>query len=152
MAHRLSCSAACGISLDQWLNPCFLHWQMDSLPLSHQGSPTLCICIITLVNTIVYLYLYRQISSCRVLSMESFSLSLCYWLCSLLKRPMNPREEVLRQGITTLFRELADWEDGRLMSQNNHFTWFWIPGSFMDQRWREVRKQSKKAINLANIS
>ena len=65
---------------------------------------------------------------------------------------MNPREEVLRQGITTLFRELADQEDSRLMSQNNHFTWFWMPGSFTDQRWREVRKQSKKAVNLANIS
>ena len=36
---RLSCSAACGIFLDQGLNPCLLHWQVDSLPLSHQGSP-----------------------------------------------------------------------------------------------------------------
>ena len=24
---------------DQGLNPCLLHWQADSLPLSHQGSP-----------------------------------------------------------------------------------------------------------------
>ena len=38
-AHRLSCSLACGIHLDQGLNTCLLHWQMDSLPLSHQGSP-----------------------------------------------------------------------------------------------------------------
>ena len=30
---------ACGIFLDQGLSPCLLHWQMDSLPLSHQGSP-----------------------------------------------------------------------------------------------------------------
>ena len=36
-AHRLSCSAACGISSDQGLNLCPLHWQADSLPL-HQGS------------------------------------------------------------------------------------------------------------------
>ena len=30
VAHRLSCSAGCGIFLDQELNPCPLHWQMDS--------------------------------------------------------------------------------------------------------------------------
>ena len=28
-----------GIFLTQGLNPCLLHWQADSLPLSHQGSP-----------------------------------------------------------------------------------------------------------------
>ena len=27
-----------------------------------------------------------------------------------------------------------------------------MPGSFIDQRWEEVRKQSKKVINLTNIS
>ena len=26
-------------ALAQGLNPCLLHWQADSLPLSHQGSP-----------------------------------------------------------------------------------------------------------------
>ena len=30
VAHRLSCSAACGIFPDQGLNPCPLHWQADS--------------------------------------------------------------------------------------------------------------------------
>ena len=39
MAHGLSCSKACGILPDQGSNPCLLHWQADSLPLSHQGSP-----------------------------------------------------------------------------------------------------------------
>ena len=38
-ALRLSCSLACGIFLDQGSNPCVLHWQADSLPLSHQGNP-----------------------------------------------------------------------------------------------------------------
>ena len=28
-----------GIFLTQGLNPHLLHWQVDSLPLSHQGSP-----------------------------------------------------------------------------------------------------------------
>ena len=35
----LSCFVACGIFPDQGLNPCLLHWQADSLPLSHEGSP-----------------------------------------------------------------------------------------------------------------
>ena len=30
VAHGLSCSAACGIFLDQGSNPCPLHWQVDS--------------------------------------------------------------------------------------------------------------------------
>ena len=30
MAHRLSCSTACGIFLDQGSNLCPLHWQADS--------------------------------------------------------------------------------------------------------------------------
>ena len=39
MGHRLSSFMACGIFLDQGLNPCLLNWQADSLPLSYQGSP-----------------------------------------------------------------------------------------------------------------
>ena len=35
---QVSFSVACGIFPDQGWNPCFLHWQVDSLPLSHQGS------------------------------------------------------------------------------------------------------------------
>ena len=41
VARALSCSDACGISADQGQDPCLLHWQTDSLPLSHQGSPYL---------------------------------------------------------------------------------------------------------------
>ena len=40
VAHGPSCSAACGIFPDQGSNPCPLHWQADSQPLRHQGSPT----------------------------------------------------------------------------------------------------------------
>ena len=39
VAHGPSCSAACGIFLDQGSNPCPLHWQADSQPLRHRGSP-----------------------------------------------------------------------------------------------------------------
>ena len=39
VAHGPSCSAACGIFPDQGSNPCPPHWQADSQPLHHQGSP-----------------------------------------------------------------------------------------------------------------
>ena len=39
VAHGTSCSEACGIFPDQGSNPCPLHWQADSQPLRHQGSP-----------------------------------------------------------------------------------------------------------------
>ena len=39
VAHGPSCSAACGILPDQGSKPRPLHWQADSQPLRHQGSP-----------------------------------------------------------------------------------------------------------------
>ena len=39
VTHGPSCSVACGIFPDQGSNPCPLHWQADSQPLRHQGSP-----------------------------------------------------------------------------------------------------------------
>ena len=41
VAHGPSRSAACGILPDQGSNPRPLHWQADSQPLRHQGSPVL---------------------------------------------------------------------------------------------------------------
>ena len=45
VVHGLSCSAACGIFLDQGSNLCPLHWQVDSYPVYHQGSPCLFVCL-----------------------------------------------------------------------------------------------------------
>ena len=58
VAHRLSCSRACGIFLDQGLNPCPLHWQVDSYPVYHQRSPPLSFCdglivVITVLRELV---------------------------------------------------------------------------------------------------
>ena len=33
-ARGLGCSVACGIFPDQGRNPCFLHWQVNSFPVS----------------------------------------------------------------------------------------------------------------------
>ena len=38
MAYGLNCSAVCGIFLDQGLNPCSLHWQVDSYSTEPPGE------------------------------------------------------------------------------------------------------------------
>ena len=48
VVRGLSCSEACGILPDQGLNPCLLHRQEDSLPLSRQGSPAFILLIVFL--------------------------------------------------------------------------------------------------------
>ena len=50
VAHGPSCSAVCGIFPDQGSNSCPLHWQADSQPLRHQGSPARWILIVTQTN------------------------------------------------------------------------------------------------------
>ena len=52
VAHRLSCSFACGIFPEKILNPCSLHCQADSYPLHHQGNP-ICWIIIDSLYSIV---------------------------------------------------------------------------------------------------
>ena len=56
VTHGPSCSAACGIFPDQGSNPCPLHWQADSQPLHHQGSPLFYIqqCIYVNPNLPIY--------------------------------------------------------------------------------------------------
>ena len=60
VAHGPSCSVACGIFPDQGLNPCPLHWQADSQPLRHQGSPP----------SISYSVLFFHLQICSVPSLS----------------------------------------------------------------------------------
>ena len=55
VTHVLSCYMACGIFPDQGLNMCLLHWQVDSLPLSHQGSPEVQF-LILFKNSLLYFF------------------------------------------------------------------------------------------------
>ena len=67
----------------------------------------------------------------------------CYWVQAHSARRLPGQwlnNEVLRQGIQP-FGKPADQEDGRLMSQNDHLMGSKMPGSFKNQRWRDVRKQ-----------
>ena len=52
VAQGLRCSVASGIFLDQGSDSCLLHWQVDSLLLSHQGSPNIYLSNIHLSNEI----------------------------------------------------------------------------------------------------
>ena len=52
----------------------------------------------------------------------------------------------------TLFREQANYEDDRLMSQNNHLTEVWMSGYSIHLRWCRSEETVEKAINLENIS
>ena len=54
-AHRLSFIVTCGSFPDQGSNPHLLHWQADSLPLSHQGSPAILFMVTLLRESICVL-------------------------------------------------------------------------------------------------
>ena len=84
--HRLSCSVTCEIFLDQGSNLCLLHWQADSLPLSHLGSP--------IQGLLAYIWL-RIVSLMYVwLSQSDFeSRDKFYTLCLL----WTPNTQVLRK-------------------------------------------------------
>lgn len=62
------------------------------------------------------------------------------------------RERRCRGKENSFFRKAVGQQDGRLVPQNNRLIRVWTPGSSTDQGWREVRKQSKKAVSLAKLS
>ena len=67
VAHGPSCSAACGIFPGQGLNPCPLHWQADSQPPRHQGSPVFCF----FINLFILFYFWLHwvfVSACELFS------------------------------------------------------------------------------------
>ena len=72
LKQRLSsCSMACRIFLDQGMNLCLLHWQADSLPISHQESPP--------IRPSVAIVLYESLCETWARTTQ-LSHSLCPWL------------------------------------------------------------------------
>ena len=60
MAHGLSSPAACWDLPRSGTEPVFLHWQEDSLPLSHQGSTLIVvfICIPMMIGDVRHLFIH----------------------------------------------------------------------------------------------
>ena len=64
VVHGLTCSTAPGIFPAQGSNLCLLNWQVNSLPLSHKGSPkqnydvTWCVVFITFLLSFLDLWVY----------------------------------------------------------------------------------------------
>ena len=59
-----------GTFLTQGSNSSLLHWQVDSLPLSHQGRPHIC------VYTYIYIYIQNLIFYCRLLDIWASQVAL----------------------------------------------------------------------------
>ena len=86
VAHGPSCSMACGIFLDQGSNPCPLHWQANSQPLCHQGSP--------------YLFIFWWTLSFRILAIVNNAAMNMGMQISLWDTDFNSFECIPRSGIT----------------------------------------------------
>ena len=82
VAHGPSRSAACGIFPDQGSNPCPLHWQADSQPLRHQGSPLITFFILSISKT--YTALVETILCCIIFDLTAihFNWSTCTHIVS----------------------------------------------------------------------
>ena len=96
-AHGPSCSAACGIFPDQGSNPCPLHWQADSQPLCHKGSPdSHCLCVFLLPHILYSLFHFALVTKARSFlcpiklkanTLSPFKLPLKYYISHLHPRP-----------------------------------------------------------------
>ena len=102
VAHGPSCSAACGILPDQGSNLCLLHWQADSQPLRHQGSPAVLFFKQKFVNLQCPLG-KRQHLRCH-------KKPLCYWMTVLGQDPLIVSYQMLQSGY---FRTSSSETSGR---------------------------------------
>jgi len=59
------------------------------------------------------------------------------------ERPINPRDKVLRQGIQLYLESQLTEKMANYCLKNNHLVRACMPGSLMDQRWKEVKEYSK---------
>ena len=70
VAHGPSRSAACGILPYRDTNPCPLHWQADSQPLRHQGSPG-CVLLKSRFNFVVVFDHFPQFCDATLVSLSN---------------------------------------------------------------------------------
>ena len=109
--------AACTSYMCGWFFPfivCFSYWWAFSF--CHFHAKLVWWCLVLLVCKVFDLFIKHKLSPSRSS------------LCSPYNKPMNQRDVVARN--MTLFGKPADWEYGRLMSQNNHLIEVCLPDSF----------------------
>ena len=114
VAHGPSRSAACGIFPDQGSNPCPLHWQADSQPLRHQGSPRTSLLILSSnlsmsvsLNTFLYLSLWYILTSLLSLFRVWFTYPKTGWTAVTLSSNYTTSS-----GPRTAARTSLKWEKG----------------------------------------
>ena len=116
VAHGPSCSVACGIFPDQGSNPCPLHWQADSQPLCHQGSPNNeLLCTHHPVSTVVNPWPILFNLFCA-----PTSANLIYLITSSIKFQYEQLKDKDIKNITTGTSLVAQWLRIRLLMQG---TW-----------------------------
>ena len=83
VAHGPSCSVACGIFPDQGSNPHPLHWQADSQPLRHQGSPP------PILYSLFLCLLFPSLDTFRTLACHNMKLNyILLFVAYLVDRPL----------------------------------------------------------------
>ena len=98
--HRLRCPEACGIFLDQGPNSCLLHWQADSSPPCHQGSPLPHLHASPVSHALIKVWTMQRLPKCRTS------------LCSNMSKHFHSEADVL------FFSQLAS---------NTHLTCAYLP-------------------------
>ena len=128
VAHGPSCSAACGIFPDQGSNPCPLHWQADSQPLHHQGSPTL-------------KFEYRRCSTEPHFTKLYYDFSILKFFCTFLKR-----RDIAWHNMNHLGKLYCIWFLSHFGGCYSNTTWVpWVQNSWnmlLEQRWVSDRLNS----------
>ena len=74
-AHRLSCPSACGILVPgPGIEPTSPHWEADSLPLDHQGSPQMLLFLIDTFHQIKQISFYSWFAQRFLLGAEFYKI------------------------------------------------------------------------------
>ena len=133
VAQGSSCSAACGIFPDQGSNPCPLHWQADSQPLRHQGSPW---CFLIFISTsMTYLCNFKEPKHLPC-ALEAL-LSLQWWVSpwSSISQYWNEKQMTEILSLKVLFASTTNIPALNGLNTGLHFTWCYPS---MTRDWDDV--------------
>ena len=129
-----------GIFLTQGSNPCFLHWQVIILPLSHQGRPT--------VTTDLHKLKYEQGWKCDSPSCcQSCQLCPSVAPCGL---PLTAPASLKESPIQVIDHRVDIWDyffhdQRKTCFLHSHYFWYQICGVFpyIQQFWPGIRTDPK---------